>query len=98
VAIAVRTIKGGIVINKASLLKIIDQVERGERLLTGEIQLLRDAVDLLDDLASTLDKIVAGSDREHGFEHETTQQLKTIDGDLAPRGRPWGDDYEDRFR
>jgi hypothetical protein len=67
-------------INKASLLKIIDQVERGERLLTGEIQLLRDAVDLLDDLASTLDKIMPGSDREHGFDHETTQQLKIIEG------------------
>ncbi len=85
-------------INKASLLKIVDQVERGERLLSGEVQLLRDAVDLLDDLASTLDKIMPGSDREHGFDHETTQQLKIIEGDLAPRERSWGDGYEDRFR
>lgn len=65
-------------INKATLLKIVDQVERGERLLTGEVQLLRDAVDLLDDLATTLDKIMPGSDRELGFDHETTQEIQIV--------------------
>lgn len=65
-------------INKATLHKIVDQVERGERLLTGEVQLLRDAVDLLDDLATTLDKIMPGSDRELGFDHETTQEIRIV--------------------
>ncbi len=86
-------------INKASLLKIIDQVERGERLLSGEIQLLRDAVALLDDLASTLDKIMPGRDHEMGFDHETTQELKIIEGGKIGRDRSWGDDRidDDRF-
>jgi hypothetical protein len=66
-------------INKATLLKIVDQVDRGERLLSGEVQLLRDAVDLLDDRATTLDKIMPGSDRDLGFDHETTQELKIVD-------------------
>jgi hypothetical protein len=66
-------------INKATLLKIVDQVDRGERLLSGEVQLLRDAVELLDDLATALDKIMPGSDRDLGFDHETTQELKIVD-------------------
>lgn len=66
-------------INKATLLKIVDQVDRGERLLSGEVQLLRDAVELLDDLATALDKIMPGGDRDLGFDHETTQELKIVD-------------------
>jgi len=66
-------------INKATLLKIVDQVDRGERLLSGEVQLLRDAVELLDDLATALDKIMPGDDRDLGFDHETTQELKIVD-------------------
>lgn len=80
-------------INKQGLHKIIDQAARGERLLTGEVQLLRDAVDLLDDLASCLDKIMPGRDHELGFDHETTQELKIIEqrkitGDDDQWGRP----------
>jgi hypothetical protein len=66
-------------INKQGLNKIIDMVQRGEQILPGEIAILREAVDLLDDLASTLDKIIPGSDRRLGFDHETTQQLKIIE-------------------
>ena len=79
-------------INKRSLHKIIDSIERGERPLTGEVQLLRDAVDLLDDLASTLDKIMPGRDHEMGFDHETTQELKIIEGDKINPTYRFGDD------
>lgn len=82
-------------INKASLHKIIDQAEKGERLLRGEVQLLRDAVDLLDDLASCLDKIMPGRDHELGFDHETTQELKIIEQGQIGGGynqKPTGDD------
>lgn len=70
-------------INKAGLHKIITQVENGERLLTGEVQLLRDAVDLLDDLASTLDRLMNGYGTDHvlrGYQPETTQEIRIIDG------------------
>lgn len=75
-------------INKQGLNKIIDMVQRGERILPGEIAILREAVDLLDDLASTLDKIMPGADRERGFDHETTQQLRILADDDHGGCRP----------
>ena len=66
-------------INKPGLLRIIGDLENGFLPLPGEIAILREAVDLLDDLASTLDKIMPGFDHQRGFDHETTQQLKIIE-------------------
>jgi hypothetical protein len=69
-------------INKQGLNKIIDLVQRGEQILPGEIAILREAIDLLDDLAGTLDKIMNGHGSSimlRGFEPETTQQLKIIE-------------------
>jgi hypothetical protein len=68
-------------INKQSLLDLVARAERGA-LLPGEATILRDAVSLLDDLASTLDKIMNGygsSSILNGYDLETTQQLKIIE-------------------
>lgn len=66
-------------INKAGLLKIIDMADQGVRLLPGEVAILRDAVDLLDDLASTLDKIIGDGKITDKYDLESTQQLKIIE-------------------
>lgn len=68
-------------INKQGLLDLVARAERGA-LLPGEATILRDAVALLDDLASTLDKIMNGygsSAIMKGYDLETTQQLKIIE-------------------
>lgn len=66
-------------INRRTLDGIIDLAEGGRPLLTGEIKILRDAVALLDDLAGTLDKIIAGYDHDRGYDHETTAELRIIE-------------------
>jgi hypothetical protein len=76
-------------INKQALHKIIDLIASGETILDGEIAILRESVDLLDDLASTLDKIMNGHGVEailRGYDLETTQQLKIIVADDDHRG------------
>ncbi len=64
-------------INKQGLNKIIDMVQRGEQILPGEIMILREAIDLLDDLATTLDKIMNG-----------TGEIMIVTGDDDQRCRP----------
>ena len=66
-------------INKQGLLKIIAMTECGVKLLPGEVAILRDAVELLDDLASTLDKIMEGERILKKYDLESTQQLKIIE-------------------
>lgn len=68
-------------INKQALMDLITRAERGA-LLPGEATILRDAILLLDDLASTLDKIMM-KDRSSvilkEYDLETTAQLKIIE-------------------
>lgn len=66
-------------INKAGLHRIIDLAANGSRLLPGEVAILREAVDLLDDLSSTVDKIIGGDKIHSVYDLETTQQLKIIE-------------------
>jgi hypothetical protein len=80
-------------INKQALNRIIDLVQRGEQILPGEISILRDAVDLLDDLVTLMDKIM----RNQGeitmletilqYQVETTQALKIIEQGNLPVNR-----------
>ncbi len=68
--------------NRDGLRKIIDRAERGP-LLPGEADLLRDAVDLLDDLAGAVDKIIARADGDRpmdhpGYDATTTAQMRII--------------------
>lgn len=65
-------------INKQTLTRIIDDIERGRTILPGEVVILRDAVDLLSDLADTLDKVISDYDLR-GYERETTQALKIVE-------------------
>jgi hypothetical protein len=70
-----------VIFNKQGLMDLVARAERGS-LLPGEATILRDAINLLDDLAGTLDKIMNGHGTEailRGYDHETTQQLKIID-------------------
>lgn len=65
-------------INKARLIGIIESIRRGEQPLTGDLQLLVEAVELLDDLATTVDKIMsAGSSRLllRDYRPDTTAEL-----------------------
>lgn len=75
-------------INKPGLLRIIGDLQRGIMPLPGEITILLDAVNLLDELAYTLDKIgIPGPHTSWGYDVETTQQLKIIEqGDDDHRG------------
>ncbi len=77
-------------INRSVLRGIVDRAERGPH-LPGEAQLLRDAVDLLDDLAGAVDKIIARADGERPIDHEgydvtTTAQMRVVG---------WGDRVDD---
>lgn len=70
-------------INRQTLDSIINRVERGEVIMSGEILILRDAVALLDDLATLSDKIIQDVDHS-GYDPDTTQTLKIIEqGDCS---------------
>lgn len=68
-------------INKQGLMDLVARAERGV-LLPGEATILRDAIMLLDDLATTVDKIMNGYGSSailKGYDLETTAQLKIIE-------------------
>lgn len=77
-------------INKDSLLHLVARAERGA-LLPGEAQILRDAVEMLDDLAMTLDTMSNGQLRSAGYFRDyspsDTQTFRALTDDDAP-GRP----------
>lgn len=75
-------------INRQGLLRIVKDLEVGVMPLPGEIAILRDAVELLDDLASTLDKIMKGERILRSYDLETTGQLKIISDDDHGGCRP----------
>ena len=69
-------------LNKQGLLHIIQRAEEG-RLLSGEAQILRDAVELLDDL-STLVNRLAGSPSAtpvHAYSPESTMEIRAVSDD-----------------
>lgn len=76
-------------INSRGLHDLVTRAEKGS-LLPGEAVILRDAIDLLDDLVTTLDKIIPGGSgsRTRGYETDTTQQLKIIQSDDHGGNRP----------
>jgi hypothetical protein len=69
-------------LNKAGLLHIVGRAERNA-LLPGEAQILRDAIELLDDMAMTLEQIARGEDVEveirPEFDASDTQSFRAIE-------------------
>ena len=72
--------------NKQSLLNLVARAERGV-LLPGEAQILRDAIELLDDMAMCLDKISSlgriteeegGAIHHPDYEASTTQTFRAL--------------------
>lgn len=67
--------------NKQSLLNLVARAERGV-LLPGEAQILRDAIELLDDMAMCLDKITslgtATAPAHPDYEASTTQTFRAV--------------------
>lgn len=78
-------------LNKQALLNLVSRAERGA-LLPGEAVILRDAVDLLDDMAMTLDAIMKGSANTllRGYRPSDTQSFRVValSGDDDAPGRP----------
>lgn len=80
-------------INKRALMDLVARAERGV-LLPGEAAILRDAVDLLDDLAMTLDQVMKGSanallrGQSLDYAPSDTQSFRTVGGDDDAPGRP----------
>lgn len=74
--------------NKQSLLNLVARAERGA-LLPGEAQILRDAVELLDDMATLLEKLSRGSaelaslyvmyEAKTGYHPTDTQEMRVVD-------------------
>lgn len=72
-------------INKQALMDLVARAERGA-LLPGEAVILRDAVELLDDMAMTLDTIMKGSANaimrgQQRFRASDTGTFRTLDDD-----------------
>lgn len=79
--------------NKEALLNLVNRAERGV-LLADEAKILRDAIELLDDMAMTLHEIghieteYDARDKyewREGYEPSTTQTFRVIDVDLPAR-------------
>lgn len=69
--------------NKSTLLHLVDRAQRGA-LLPGEAQILRDAIELLDDMAMTLEEIyrdAAGVSfaTQHEYQPSDTQTFRAVD-------------------
>lgn len=72
-------------VNHQQLLNLVARAERGA-LLPGEADILRDALNLLDDLATTLDKLMG---RHPGdYETDSTQSLRVV---TTPNRAAWPD-------
>jgi len=71
-------------LNKDGLLHLVARAERGA-LLPGEAQILREAIELLDDMCATLEAIARGEDTE--IEIVYPEQSAAFGDDVAP-GRP----------
>jgi hypothetical protein len=76
--------------NKQALLDLVARAERGV-LLPGEAQILREAIELLDDMTMTLNQMTGGTLANNGFfrgyDPSTTQSFRLFQDDDAP-GRP----------
>lgn len=70
-------------INKSRLFGIIETIKGGQRPDAHDLQLLVEAVELLDDLATTVDKIMH-ADRSsvilRDYRPDTTQEIRRVDG------------------
>lgn len=70
--------------NSQQLMNLVARAERGA-LLPGEAEILRDAIKLLDDMATTLDKLFG----RHPGDYETTstQSMRVIGVGYVPHSR-----------
>lgn len=76
--------------NSAQLMNLIARAERGA-LLPGEAEILRDAIKLLDDMATTLDKLFGEHDNGE-YETTSTQSMRVVEQHPRPwREDPWPD-------
>jgi hypothetical protein len=69
--------------NKQTLISLVNRAERGV-LLPGEAQILRDAIEMLDDMCMCMDSVMTRSTAESihpGFETSTTQTFRAISDD-----------------
>lgn len=90
-----RSAKGRHVRNKSALLHLVDRAERGV-LLAGEAAILRDAIELLGDMVTTLDALgrinaeIGCLETVHrAYQPSGTQAFKTLVlGDDDAPGRP----------
>ncbi|MGW0682897.1 hypothetical protein ACWD2L_05985 [Streptomyces sp. NPDC002754] len=65
--------------NKNALLHLIDRAQRGA-LLPGEAQILRDAIELLDDMAMTLNELNINAIASYGqYQPSDTQTFRIIE-------------------
>lgn len=71
--------------NHQQLLHLVARAERGA-LLPGEAELLREAIQLLDDLATTLDKIMGGHPGD--YEVDDTGAMPVIDENTVLIAQP----------
>ena len=68
--------------NNQQLMNLVARAERGA-LLPGEAAILREAISLLDDLATTLDKLMGRHDGN--YETTSTQSMRVV----PQHPRPW---------
>lgn len=64
--------------NKQSLLNLVDRAERGV-LLPGEAQILRDAIENLDEVCMCLDTLNVPKSVHAGYDASTTQTFRVED-------------------
>jgi hypothetical protein len=77
---------GSDMLNKQGLMNLIARAENGS-LLPGEAQILRDAVDLLDDMTRTLDRLMLG--HKPGYNPIDTSEIRREDIQrMTDRNRP----------
>ncbi|MFE6222991.1 hypothetical protein [Streptomyces sp. NPDC057854] len=75
--------------NKQSLLDLVTRAEGG-RLLSGEAQILRDAIERLDEVCMCLDALQVPPAVHDGYDASTTQTFRAVDefsADDSPRTR-----------
>lgn len=69
--------------NKQTLLNLVDRAERGV-LLSGEAQILRDFIEMLDDMCMCVDSVMTPGKAQQlhpGYDSSTTQTFRVVDDD-----------------
>ncbi len=74
-------------VNHDQLLHLVARAERGA-LLPGEADLLRDALNLLDDMATTLDKLMGRHPGDYQVDDTASMRIVTTPNSTDPWGGP----------